>query len=79
MRVGRGLKLFTGGQVERIGSRPLRGAWIEITPGDHARIPAESPPRGAWIEIGPAARTFSQISVAPRRGAWIEIRQSHLR
>ena len=61
--------------VERGGSRPARGGWIEIQFGRRRPTITESrPARGGWIEIGGATFTTRSGWSRPARGGWIEIR-----
>ena len=55
-------------------SPPSRGAWIEISLGEHLLIRYEvAPLAGAWIEI-PDLRPGPMPSMSPpSRGAWIEM------
>ena len=53
-----------------LGSRPIRGAWIEILPLQ-SPAPAERrsrPIRGAWIDIGMVAGIVQITQVAPHTG-----------
>ena len=82
MRVGgraphgaRGLKWQRGaGPESGSGSRPARGAWIEIADGVKINGNVTSrPARGAWIEIDMLQILNPVIESRPARGAWIEI------
>ena len=52
------------------GSRPARGAWVEITRIMRSEQVAEMsrPARGAWVEIGAGRRYALRRGVAPRKG-----------
>ena len=58
-------------------SRPVRGAWIEITLQTRrtATAAASRPVRGAWIEmVNPTYTKTDGTMSRPVRGAWIEIK-----
>ena len=51
------------------GSRPARGAWIEIFAAATGMQPTLSrPARGAWIEISGTDKGYYNATVAPREG-----------
>ena len=59
----------------KIASLPVRGAWIEISCRDYARLDLGTslPVRGAWIEILRYTTLSCTTSSLPVRGAWIEM------
>ena len=66
----------SGGLVlNRHGSLPTRGAWIEISMSSTTRtnFTVSLPTRGAWIEIINRLYSSEWFASLPTRGAWIEI------
>ena len=55
--------------MQRIGSPPSRGAWIEIVlVKKSSKLPRSPPSRGAWIEIVNLGSTIPSYIVAPLAG-----------
>ena len=56
-------------------SRPVRGAWIEISLNSRViREYMSRPVRGAWIEMLVTNALYNLFQSRPVRGAWIEIK-----
>ena len=53
-----------------MGSRPARGAWVEILIliDEIGVLHSSRPARGAWVEIQLLATPRFELAVAPRKG-----------